>query len=53
MFPGDLVVRIPGFHSKGSGSISGGRTEIQQATWYSQKQKQKHDTLKKKGRKEN
>ena len=31
------MVRIPGFHSQGSGSISGGRTEIQQATWQSQK----------------
>ena len=42
------MVRIPGFHSQGSGSISGGRTEIQQATWHSQKTETKTQYLKKK-----
>ena len=42
------MVRIPGFHSQGSGSISGGRTEIQQAAWYSQKTETKTWYLKKK-----
>ena len=31
-FPGGLVVRIPGFHCRGPGSILGQRTEIPQAT---------------------
>ena len=36
-FPGDLMVRILGFHSHGPGSILGWGTEILQATWHGQK----------------
>ena len=36
-FPGSLLVRIPGFHYHGWGSIPGQGTEISQAKVYSQK----------------
>ena len=36
-FPGGLVVRIPGFHCHGPGSLPVWETEILQATWRSQK----------------
>ena len=39
-FPGGLVVRIPGFHCCGLGSIPGWGTEILQAMWGGQKTKQ-------------
>ena len=39
-FPGGLVVRIPGFHCHGPGSIPGQGTEIPQPTRHSQKTKQ-------------
>ena len=32
-FPGGLVVRIPGFHCRGLGSVPGGGIEILQAVW--------------------
>lgn len=32
--PSGLVVRIPGFHCHGPGSILGWGTEIPQATWH-------------------
>ena len=38
-FPGGLVVRIPGFHCHGPGSVPVWETEIPQATWQSQKKK--------------
>ena len=38
-FPGDLVVRIPGFHCHDPGSIPGWGTEILQAVRCSQKKK--------------
>ena len=38
-FPGGLVVRIPGFHCGGPGSIPGQGTEILQATRHGQKKK--------------
>ena len=37
--PGHLVVRIPGFHCHGPGSIPGGGTEILQTAWHGQKKK--------------
>lgn len=43
-FPGDLVVRIPGFHCRGLGSILGQGTEIPQAAW-PKKRKSKHTSL--------
>jgi len=36
--PGGLMVRIPGFHCRGLGSVPGLGTKILQATWHSQKQ---------------
>ena len=36
-FPGGLVVRIPGFHCNGPGSISGQGTDIPQIVWRGQK----------------
>ena len=38
-FPGGLVVRIPGFHCHGLGSIPGWGTEIPQDMWCGQKKK--------------
>ena len=36
-FHGDLVIRSPGFHRHGLGSVPGWGTDIPQATWHSQK----------------
>ena len=38
-FHGDLVIRSPGFHRHGLGSVPGWGTDIPQATWHSQKKK--------------
>ena len=43
-FPDGIVVRIPGFHCRGLGSISGWGTEILQAAWHSQKKERKDGT---------
>ena len=40
-FPGGLVIRIPGFHCFGPGSIPGLGTEIPQAAEYGKKKKKK------------
>ena len=36
-FPGGLMVRIPGFHCCGPGSVPGQGAEILQAVWWGQK----------------
>ena len=38
-FPGGLVVRIPGFHCHGPGSVTGRGTETLQALWYNNNNK--------------
>ena len=43
-FPGGLVVRIPGFHCRGPGSIPGLGTKTLQAVW-PKKKKKKKETL--------
>ena len=48
-FPGDLVVRILGFHCRGLGSVLAQGTEILQAVWCGQKKK-KRERIKKKKR---
>ena len=40
-FPGGLVVRVPGFHCRGLGSISGQGTEIPQAMQHGKKERKK------------
>ena len=40
-FPGDLAIRIPGFHCCGQGSILGWGTEILQAMQQGKKKKKK------------
>ena len=40
-FPGGRVVRIPGFHCLGSGSVPGQGTEIPQAVQHSKKKKER------------
>ena len=40
-FPGDLAIRIPGFHCCGQGSILGWGTEILQAMQQGKKKKRK------------
>ena len=44
-FAGGLVVRIPGFHCHGLGSVPGRGTEILQAAWHGQKKKKKSEKL--------
>lgn len=46
-FPDSLVVRIPGFHCHGPGSVTGWGTEIPRAMWCGQKKplKQKTENL--------
>ena len=45
-FPGGLVVRILGFHCYGPVSVPGQGTELLQATWCSQKEKEREKNLK-------
>lgn len=40
-FPGSLVVRLPGFHCGSWGSVPGRGTELTQAVWPGQKNKNK------------
>ena len=43
-FPDGLLVRIPGFHCHGLGSVAGQGTEILKIAWHSQKMKKKNNT---------